>query len=190
LVEVNENELTLLEDMNTNIRKDTARITVKLSNPSVLFKHLDKHTVGLFKRKQCADFAICELISIGSSYKWKLHLFEFKRTIKEKLWYSNELLKQFEGAYINILAHVSFLEPLIPIDEVTLYTCYKNDKLSGDETDPVSLRHALHNPSDKRNLAIMQWQKKMHTLHTTFNDLDCKSIKIKVGEDFKAVYSL
>lgn len=73
--------------------------------------------------------------------QWKLHVFELKRTVSKGNWQDMKL--QFMGAMQNALAIAGFLGIYIAIDDVQVYSVYRNDKIN-DYANPVRLREQMH----------------------------------------------
>ncbi|MCM1106185.1 MAG: hypothetical protein NC355_04495 [Blautia sp.] len=115
------------------------RLTVYLKEPCILFIKLEKHKLGYFTNKKCADYILFEKNGQG----WTLHVFELKRTVKETTW--EEIIKyQFQGAMQNAMAIAGFLGIPISYQQTRFYTAYRSDRINC-VGDPVKQRMRMHN---------------------------------------------
>mgnify|MGYP004516952973 CR=1 FL=1 len=115
-----------------------ADLKVTFSNECVLFRKLEKKGLQYFQNQKCADYVLFEY----RDDVWYVHIFELKRTISSKRW-NEEIKIQFAGALQNALALAGVLGVNIALDQVTLYTVYRNDKIN-DATNPGKLRYRMH----------------------------------------------
>lgn len=118
-----------------------ADVEVDLSNPCILFKDLEKRKLKYFKNDMCADYVLFEY----EGQCWTIHIFELKRTVKTKEW--EHIKRQFAGALQNALALAGVLNFDVDLNQVHLYTAYRNDLINND-ANPVAIRCEMH---EKKN---------------------------------------
>lgn len=126
-----------------NREQGKADLTLNLQNPCIVFKDLEHKKLNYFKNDTCADYVLYE----QKEDMWKVHIFEMKRTISKKHWL--HMKEQFKGAMQNALAIAGFLGIEIEIENICMYSVYRNDKLN-DYTNPVKLRYQMHQPNCSR----------------------------------------
>ena len=112
-----------------------------------------------FKCKNCADNIVFEKINDN---EWKLHVVEFKRTVKENEW--KTIKNQFKGAILNAKALSGVLD--IKIKEIKCYTGFRRDHMG---KEPASLK-SLIGLDAMENLKIEWDSGKVHI------DLDSKLV--------------
>lgn len=71
-------------DMLLHLKEGTkdgkADLTLKLSNPCILFADLEHKKLRYFRNRKCADYIMYENVK----GQWKLHVFELKRIVNRK----------------------------------------------------------------------------------------------------------
>lgn len=131
-----------------------ADLILNLQNPCIMFKDLENKKLDYFKNAACADYVLyeqCENI-------WKAHIFEMKRTISKKHWM--HMKEQFKGALQNALAIAGFLGIEMDIDDICMYSVYRNDKLN-DYANPAKLRYHMHQQNcDRISEECKDWNEK------------------------------
>lgn len=115
-----------------------ANLKVTLSSECILFQELEKRKLQYFKNKKCADYVIFE----NKDGSWRVHIFELKKTVDSKEW-SNKIKLQFAGALQNSLALAGVLGIQLELDNLVLYTVYRNDKIN-NPANPVSIRCQMY----------------------------------------------
>lgn len=115
-----------------------AKLKINLSSPCILVRDLEKRKLQYFKNKKCADYVIFE----SNNESWRVHIFELKRTVDEKEW-SDKIKLQFAGALQNVLALAGVLGISLELDNLVLYTAYRNDKIN-NPANPVSIRCQMY----------------------------------------------
>jgi hypothetical protein len=166
LCEQSEEKFVIVE----KTKNGKAELHVSLQDAAICFKKIDKKTWPYLTCKKCADSVVFQY----TGGKWALHIFEFKTTVRRDDW--EIMQKQFDGAFLNALVMAGFLK--IDIDNTTVHSCYRNDKLSKPK-EPVEFRNALQN-RNFRNI-INSWKCPDHKLNCCEN-ITCKHIKIKLDE--------
>ena len=177
-------------DLSEKMDPNHAIVRINLSNPSILFKCANnQNTAKFFKNRKCADFIVLEQGEKNTAGKWNVHIFEFKRKIKNgKDAWPDHIMMQFAGAYFNSLCLAGFFN--VCINNVFLYTCYRFDMISGSYADPAFLRLSTHNPGEAEGGAIVKWESKNIMLHTEFADIECEHKRIHVNEEFYSQLSI
>ena len=132
-VEISDQSFHLIET-----KKDgEANLRVDVSTPCILFRDLENKKLQYFKNRACADYALFE--NTGES--WCVHIFELKRTVTSQKW--EDIKLQFAGALQNALALAGVLDVDIKLEQVRLYTAYRNDKIR-DAANPAKQRLQMH----------------------------------------------
>lgn len=138
-----ENNLVLTSDSQLHLQEKSeqgiADLTLHLQNPCILFKDLEHKKLEYFQNKKCADYVLYE----QKAGNWMVHIFELKRTVGEKHWLN--MKEQFKGAMQNALAIAGFLGIEVDMDNIYVYSAYRNDKLK-DYSNPAKLRFQMHQP--------------------------------------------
>lgn len=146
------------------------KIMLELQNPSIMFRDLDENCLGYFQSKKTAD---CIVFEQRNKDAWVLHIFEMKRQVKTKEW--EKIKAQFKGAYYNALAVAGYLgiEPFL--QEIKLYTCFRNDRMN---LDAIASKVALSGG----NPLLKEWLQGKVKLDC-FETINVVMEKIKVEED-------
>lgn len=139
LVQVSDSQLHLVEKREQGI----ADLELNLTNPCILFKDLENRKLDYFKNKKCADYVLYE----KKNEKWFLHIFEMKRSVGEKEWKKTK--EQFKGAMQNALAIAGFLGIEMNMEDISVYSVYRNDKLK-DYANPARLHHQMQHQGCRR----------------------------------------
>ena len=149
LHEVSNKKFTFTEEMKGENIDDVATLVTSLTRDCILIKRIEDNTLGIFDHQSCADFLILEFVD---SYNVKLHVFEFKRTVRcNKGGWPQHITDQFLGGYINALALAGYLN--INIVDIAVYTCYRFDKVS-PKTDTSFLRVAASESAQSNRVDI------------------------------------
>ena len=150
-----------------------ADLTVKLKNPSILFEKLEEKKLGYFINKCCADNVLFEY----KNEKWILHIFELKRSVGKSDW--GKIKLQFRGALQNAFALSGLLGIKIQMQDIHVYTAYRNDKLN-HQANSVKQRVQMYGKEDSE---LVEARKEWNATQISF-DVDetyvCKHTKIKL----------
>lgn len=146
LVHISDKELCMTEKS----KAGAANLTLKLKNQSILFEDLEHKKLQYFCNQKCADYIMYENVN----GQWKLHVFELKRTVSKGSW--SDMKLQFMGAIQNALAIAGFLGIYIAIEDVQVYSVYRNDKIN-DYVNPVRLREQMHQQQTGEPEACDDW---------------------------------
>lgn len=161
-----------------------ADLTLNLKNPCILFQGLEDHRLGYFRNQKCADHLLFEQKSDG----WMLHIFELKRSVGEKEW--KKMKDQFRGAIQNALALAGFLDITVDMDEICVYSVYRNDKLN-DVSNPVKLRYQMYDREQRKCAEDCQDWNEDEVLLNFLNIEKLKHNKIPLDvEDGTGTYSM
>ena len=140
LVEEASNQVHIVET-----KKDgEADLTLLLSAASILFGKMDDNSWAYFENKKCADYLLLEQYA----GRYRMHIFELKRSISEKTWDSMKL--QFQGGLQHSLALAGVLGISLELSEVQLYSVYRNDKIN-DSANPARTRLQMYEGNGKTN---------------------------------------
>lgn len=137
LVEVSDTGIEIKE----KIEAGYAKIKIDCDNRMIVFKNMEKKKLQNLKCKNCADYIIFEETKEGMT----VHIWEMKRTVKEKEW--KHIKKQFLGAVLNSYALAGVLGVEIDERKINFYTCYRRDLINS----PVSMRAMLADRTEKSN---------------------------------------
>jgi hypothetical protein len=155
------------------IEEGRARYRLPVSNPSLLFKKLDKKWgFDFLHRRKCADGIVLEL---RDSDKCVLHIFEFKKTITKNSWLST--VEQYEGAYVRGEIIAAFLG--LKIEKTTVNACFRNDKFRRHPGTATS--HAMI-ADKKRRQRLSAWHEEELDLDC-FGGVRCVNKKIHLDEN-------
>ncbi|MDE6245888.1 MAG: hypothetical protein K2M50_09585 [Treponemataceae bacterium] len=114
--------------------KGKTSIELTLENDMfIAFEKMETHKISYLKNQCAADYILLQL----KEDNWYVHIFELKRTVKDKSW--KHIKKQFSGSLQNIIALAGFLNIQIVFEKVFLYTAYRNDTIN-NTSDPVKQR--------------------------------------------------
>lgn len=153
-VEISDQSFHLIE---TN-KDGEADLRVDVSAPCILFRDLENKKLQYFKNQKCADYVVLEL----TGDIWCMHIFEFKRTVTSKEWEHTKV--QFAGALQNALALAGVLDVDIKLEQVQLYTAYRNDKIR-DAANPAKQRLQMHDrQSETSSTKDQDWNQQMVTI--------------------------
>lgn len=130
VVHISDKELKLVEKRS----EGSAELNLTLHSPCILFEKLEDKKLKYFKNEKCADYIMYE----KKEDEWYLHIFELKRSIGSSEW--DKIKAQFAGALQNAEALAGFLG--ISINEVRVYSAYRNDKLN-DFANPIKLHNKI-----------------------------------------------
>ncbi|MBR1743349.1 MAG: hypothetical protein IJ733_16050 [Lachnospiraceae bacterium] len=125
-----------------------AELHLKLSNPCIVIRNVDKNPIKIFKNKNCADQIVFE----KKEEKWHLHIFEMKKTINPSKW--EMIKKQFSGAFLHALAYAGVLGIDFSMENICVYTVYRRVK-AVDKTNPVKLHPGLEREVRK---GLLEWE--------------------------------
>lgn len=104
-------------------------------NQCLVIKNMEKHRLGIFQNKKCADHIVFEYIG---DRKWNVHIIEMKKAVTNQKW--DGIKKQFEGALINTLALNGYFENT-NIEKIYTYTAFQRDKINAlENTNPIEFR--------------------------------------------------
>jgi hypothetical protein len=174
LCEQSDKEFVIIE----NNKDGKAELHVSLRNAAICFKKTDEKTWPYLTHKKCADSVVFKY----ADGKWSLHIFEFKTTVRRGDW--EDMQKQFDGAFLNALVMAGFLK--IDIDNITVHSCFRNDKLSKPK-EFVELRWAS---TDKKfRNTIGSWNRSDYKSNCCEN-ITCSHKKIDLNEQGTRAYPL
>ncbi len=105
-------------------KQGSASLQLQLRYPCILFCGLEKKKLQYFKNQKCSDYVMFEY----KKNRWLLHVFELKRSVGISEW--EHIKKQFLGALQNALALAGVLHIEIDLNDVYVYTVYRNDKIN------------------------------------------------------------
>lgn len=161
----------------------SAQLKIKVKNPCICFNQIENNQWNYIEYKKVSDGLIFENIK----GKYKLHIFELKKTMQSAHWQKTK--QQWGGSLLYALLISGLLGIKIDINNIQLYIGYRNDKINEQkETNPVEIRIALDRP--KETIAFKEWKEEKVTLKL-FKDITCSYIKIRLNEiDGKGVYNL
>lgn len=146
-------------------------VTIEVFENSLLIKELEGNTsFPYLKNKKCADKVI---IQKESDKVYNMYIFELTRKRKG----DDELIEQFEGAYLRTLAVISYFK-YITINKVYLFFVRKDMS-----TDPISFRRPI---SNKKLLVDNDEVLELDNISSVFSR---DRLKIKLLEDNKT-YSI
>lgn len=132
-----------------------ADLQIDLSAPCILFRDLENKKLQYFKNQKCADYVMFEKVEDT----WCIHIFEFKRTVTPQKW--EDIKLQFAGALQNALALEGVLDVDVKLEQVRLYTVYRNDKIR-DAANPAKQRLQMHDrQSETSSTKDQDWNQQM-----------------------------
>jgi hypothetical protein len=152
------------------IKDGEAELHVNLRNAAIHFENVDERRWPYLTHKNCADAIVFQY----ADGRWILHIFELKRTIRSDSW--KAMQKQFDGAFLNALVMAGFLK--IDIDDITVYSCFREDKLTKPK-ESIEVRNATGN-RNCRNI-IESWKRSDYRLNCCETIL-CRHIKTQLDE--------
>lgn len=161
-----------------------ADLIINLQNPSILFEKLEDKKLGYFINHCCADNVLLEY----KDKKWILHIFELKRSVGITEW--DKIKEQFKGALQNAFALSGLLDIQMQMEEIKVYTVYRNDKLN-QQTNSVKQRMEMYEKKDLRTvIARNEWNAENVLLEVDKKYI-CKHTKIKLDvETGEGIYTL
>ncbi|MDR2641594.1 MAG: hypothetical protein LBC74_02245 [Planctomycetaceae bacterium] len=151
-------------------------LTIIVSNS---FPRIDLPRQGIFflKNQKCADAVIWEHLD---AKRYRLHLFEMKRTIKPSKW--EEVKDQFNGAYLCCRLIAGLLD--WEIDNCTvLYSVFHKDLFQNppvENTDPILERVPTDSNKVQEEIEWNQCNIIINGLPPHFGDLIFRHKKIKL----------
>lgn len=155
-----------------------AEVCITADNALLLVKTTEKNALGYLRQKKVADGTVCEFVSDTSV---NLHLIECKRTVKAGNW--EHVKEQFQGALLNAFAVCGLLN-VKDIREIRLYTAYRNDRLSAENSaNPTLMKMQV---GSRQPAMAQDWQ---DGAVRVLNHL-CTHQKILLDTDGKAALSL
>lgn len=157
-----------------------ADIALKFENPCIGFKNIEKNSYAYFNHKNVADYLLFE----RKSDTWYLHIFELKKTVKEKEWL--KIKEQFLGGLLNGVCLAGFLGISLDKKNIILYTAYRNDRIK-NTTNPLSLRADINSSiktginAKEKDTDILDWLNGEVVINT-YESFVCRHIKIQLDE--------
>lgn len=149
-----------------------ADLGIHLSRPCILFRNLENKKMQYFKNKKCADYVLFE----NNEERWSIHIFELKRSVSADEW--KKIKIQFAGALQNALALAGVLGISVELNNIELYTVYRNDKLN-DAANPARLRCNMHKQENRQKTDYRDWNESTITIDFVGN-VAAKHHKIKL----------
>lgn len=126
-----DDEYKIVSDKNTEVcieeEQDEGKATLKscFEKDAIVFHYPEKNTLPYLDSEKgcckCADKFL--FIKNDENKKWKLHILEFKKSIKYDKW--KKARNQFKYGIMNARALAAFLN--LEIDEIVLETAYRNE---------------------------------------------------------------
>ncbi len=130
-----------------------ASLKLILQYPCILFCGLEKKKLQYFKNQKCSDYVLFEF----AKDHWLLHIFELKRSVGVSEW--ERIKKQFLGALQNALALAGVLHIEMDLNDVYVYTVYRNDKIN-HMANTVKARLRMHEPNRFMQKETGGWNEK------------------------------
>lgn len=134
-------------------KQGAASLQLILRYPCILFCGLEKKKLQYFKNQKCSDYVMFEYVKS----RWLLHIFELKRSVGTSEW--EHIKEQFLGALQNALALAGVLHIEMNLNDVYVYTVYRNDKIN-HLANTVKERLRMHDRDKNRPKETSDWNKK------------------------------
>lgn len=133
-------------------KEGTADLQLQLYHPCILFHDLEKRKLQFFKNQKCSDYVMFEYAQ--DQNQWLVHIFELKRSVGESEW--THLKAQFMGALQNALALAGVLNITFNLNDVYVYTVFRNDKLN-NHANTTKQRLKMYERNNPEYLASHDW---------------------------------
>ncbi|MCI9601789.1 MAG: hypothetical protein HFI17_15015 [Lachnospiraceae bacterium] len=148
------------------------------ANDAIVFHFPEKRTLPYLdarkKACQCADKFL--FIKNDSDETWKLHILEFKKSIKYDKW--KKARNQFKFGIMNARALAAFLK--IEIDEIILETAYRNNWMPRSGLKSPTEMRAANSTSELK--AYREWAGDFVTLEVDAKIQRFPHFKIQLDE--------
>lgn len=178
-----QNEDIILGEKN---KDGKAKLTCHLNNDALILPSPEKNVLRYLDEKikgatACADVFLFEM---NPDDKWILHIMEFKKSIDTSTMSKSK--KQFTMGIYNARAVAGFLN--IKIEDIFLYSGYRNDKITSLPEDNLSKMRSSNNLEILR--LINEWNKGKWSLEVDLKKKFYVHTKVKLDENGNGQYMI
>lgn len=180
-----EEEYTLLEKNEETCLKEESKdgeveLNCRVSNKCIVIRRPEKNVLAYLDSqkkgaRQCADIFIYKFDE--SIQKWELHIIELKKTINTQT--IDKSKHQLTLGIYNARAVSAFLG--FDIENIILYSGYRNDRITSMETAALIQIRAANNGKTVRE--INEWKKGICTLNIDEKGMKYEHRKIQLDQN-------